>query len=121
MINVLQIMIVGCAGKTTKESEQNYVVVETTGDFKVEETFDFTSVSHAVVGDVSNSNNKIQDGVYGVGILSDGCSIVWCSDQYSGVFVYVKEELNDASMIKYVAKMGEDTISYDDFKESMLN
>lgn len=102
---------VGCASSSKETDTTKYVVVSAPSDIDLEETFDFQNISRSVISDPVE--NSIEEGVYNAGVLSDGNSIIWRSDNHDNTFVYVEEKVTKP--ISYVSKLDEDTISFDEF------
>ena len=116
----LSVCLTSCSGKAERE-EAKYVVVEISDGAKVDDLFEFESISKtALNGDLSKLN--VENGCYCIGLLQSGASVVWMSndDSYGyddGLFVYVDGEVSDTQIITYAAKLKETPISYDSFKE----
>lgn len=84
-----------------------YVVVSTSSDSDVEDTFNFQDKESLMVS-YTGQNAPFKDAVYTVGILSDNNSIVWASSEHDHVFIYVKEKLDKSTMTKYLRYLSED-------------
>lgn len=118
---LLPILLISCSGKTEKNEEANYVIVKMENDTKVNDLFEFKSVSKTVL-DSEFSQLDMEDGCYCIGVLVNGNSIVWRSDDdgygYDDcLFIYVEDEISDAQIVTYAVKLKETPISYDSFKE----
>lgn len=117
---LLFVLLIGC-GKTGKNEQANYVVVEMSNGTKVNDLFEFESVSKiALDGELSKID--VEDGCYCIGVLQGGNSVAWRSDDdgygYDDcLFIYVEDEISDTQIMTYAAKLKETPISYESFKE----
>lgn len=118
---LLPACLMGCNSKAEKKEGAAYVVVEVSDGMKVDELFEFESISKtALSGELSKLG--VDSGCYCIGVLQSGASVVWRSDDDpygydDGLFVYVNDEISDAQIITYAAKLKETPLSYDSFKE----
>lgn len=104
-------MMAGCSQETS-EKKTDYVVVEIPEDYTVEQLFQFESVSHNALNGASGWG--VSDGVYNIGTLENGDTIVWRSDD---VMVYIKETFKTTQIVQYAGKLNEEPVSYEEFKE----
>lgn len=115
------VFLAGCGSKSTGDEQKNYTVVRAPENESVEEIFDFESVTKvALSGELSKLG--IEEGCYGIGILSNGHSVVWRTDDDlydydDGLFVYVEDSVSKQQVISYAAKPEDTPITYDEFKE----
>ena len=111
------IMLVGC-GKSTEKSpadNDNCVVVEVPEGSEVKSIFHFESTSQTSL--TGGSGVGVADGVYRMGKLEDGNSIVWRSED---VFLYVPGEAEAKEILHYGTRLKDTPISYDEFKEKYV-
>lgn len=118
---LLSVSIMGCSGsgKTEKEKQPNYVVVEMSNGTKVDDLFEFESVTEIAL---DGRLVGVEDGVYCSGALQDGNSVIWRSDDDGygyddSLFVYVEDEISAMQISGYAFKLKETPISYNSFKE----
>lgn len=118
---VLFASLMGCGTANEKNKQANYAVVEISNGTNVNDLFEFDSVSKiALNGELSKLD--VKSGCYCIGTLQDGNSVVWRSDDDSYgyddcLFVYVEDQVSDMQVITYAAKLKENPILYDSFKE----
>lgn len=99
-------------------NNKQYSVVQITKDDDIESLFLFTSVEQTNITDASYSG--IQNGTYSLGVLSNGHSVFWFSDDDGTenddcLFIYVEKKLKTAELISYIDKLDEDPITYQEF------
>lgn len=107
-------MFVGCSNKEETVGP-NYTVVEMGKGFEIEKVFEFQSTVNTVISNYQD--NSVEEGVYRAGILSNGHSVLWRTDIDTGLFVYVEGKVVNAQIPKYVAKLKESAISYEEFQQ----
>lgn len=121
MAIILFAFLTGCGRNSAENEKKNYTVVEVPDNESVEGLFDFESVTKvALSGQLSKLG--IEEGVYCIGALSNGHSVVWRSDDDlygydDGLFVYVEDSVSKQQVISYAAKPEDTSITYDDFRE----
>lgn len=103
----------GCSGEA-EQKKTNDIVVEMPKDCKVDDIFQFESVSKKSLAGASSMG--VSDGVYCVGALGDGNTVVWRYHDGSSM-VYVKGEVSDTQIVYYAKRLQEDAVSYEEFKE----
>lgn len=118
---LFSVLLMGCSDKMEKEKQANYDVVEISSDMKVDELFDFKSVSKIAL-DGKLSSTDVESGCYCIGSLENGKSVIWRSDDdgygYDDcLFVYVEDVVTDMQIMTYAAALKETPISYDSYKE----
>ena len=121
MTIILFAHLTGCGSKAIEDEQKNYTVVKIADDVSIEELFDFESVTKVALSGAL-SKLGIEEGVYGIGALSNGHSVVWRSDDdpYAyddDLFVYVEDSVSKQQVISFVAKPEDTPITYDDFRE----
>ena len=117
----------GCSekgGEAPSANQADYAVVSMGDDVGVDDLFDFESRSSYALSDPTHSGVGPKEGVYTIGSLDEGGSIVWYSsdDGYGyddRLFVYVKDEVGPTSWMQWANKLDEPSISLDQFEESL--
>lgn len=119
---VLLCSMIGCKQKdeqiTKTADDIDYVVVKISNSKKVKDLFQFTSIENTSITDFSNLD--IEEGVYSLGYLSNGYTILWFSsdDGYGYddcLFMYIEKKVETSSIITYAQKLGEEPITYNEF------
>lgn len=111
----------GCSSKNEENGENvesDYIVVKVEDNDKIDEIFNFSSIERTNITNFSDAD--VKEGVYSIGHLSNGNSVIWFSsdDGYGYddcLFIYVKDNLNTSSIMHYASKLKEEPISYNDF------
>lgn len=118
-LTLLFVFLIGCSSKTEKNSQANYTVVKMSDGTSVNDLFEFESVSKIAL-DITMSDMYSEDGCYCIGLLQNGNSVVWKSDDdnydYDDcMFIYVEEKVSDTQITLYAEKRRETPISYEEF------
>ena len=111
------IILVGC-GKSAEKSptdNDNCVVVEVPEGSEVKNIFHFQSTSQTSL--TGRTGVGVSDGVYRMGKLESGNSIVWRTED---VFLYVPGEAESKQILHYGKRLQDTPISYDEFKEKYV-
>lgn len=125
LLSISIMMLTGCGviskflSKETEETEvkddDGCIAVQLPEGSSVEKTFDFKSKQEIYVSGASGFG--VPDGSINIGILENGNSVAWNSDS---VFLYIQGEAQDNSVIHYAKQLGNDPISYEEFKAQYL-
>ena len=106
--------ITGCASNTVQEDNDTCITVELPENKKIKNIFKFNSTTDTNL--TGGEAVGVPDGNYTYGMLKNGNSVVWRSNNESR-FVYVQGEASDFQIIHYAKELYSDAISYDEFKE----
>lgn len=104
-----------------EDEDREYAVVNMSEGTLVTDLFTFTSTTKTSISDPTGKMN-IDDAVYTVGMLSNGCTVVWKSgddgygyDDCKFVYIVGKGSVSDC------AKLNETGISYNEFLDKYGN
>lgn len=112
-----------CA-KTDKQASNaiaDYTVVQVDQGSNPKDYYEFTSVEHVSLSSVS-SESSFTEGVYSIGHLGNGDSVIWLSsDDGQGyddrLYIYIRDDVSSISIYSWVSKLQEEAVPHSLFAE----